>query len=251
MLTKVIACLGILVVFGSLAPLAHAQKVAAVRGNCGSSVADMVVVYADEVVSYGDAAQNIEEVWKDLNTFDIMWIGFPNSNPVFNTFTAHKEEFLNWLKKGGKFVATTASSDIHQLYELLPGTVRTQNQHRRFEAAHIIAKNHDIVRKPNDISDDAYYTFWAWTSGDFYTQTDEYIVIATETAQGNNPTWLVHASQPVVVTTIQPTWSEHPHPKMVENMFEYVMNFNAHPVNFKVKLAATWGTLKYHQNSVS
>ena len=218
---RILAILCLAVCCGSLA---HAQKVAAVRGHTGSSVGDMLAVYADEVITYGEGSANISGMWADLDSFDMIWLGFPNNNAgVFDTFTANADAFQAWLTKGGKFVATTASSDVHQVYDLMPGTVATQNQHRANEAAQVVDPSHALVTMPNDISDDAYYTAWAWTSGDIYTAYDGYDVIASET--NGDPSWIVHKSMPIVLTTIQPTWSGHQRPEMVQNIFEYVQNF--------------------------
>ncbi len=96
-----------------LSSVAYAQKVAAVRGHGGSAVGDMVAVYATEVITYGTAAADISGMWADLDSFDIIWLGFPNNNAgVFDTFAANAEAFQAWLNGGGKFVATTASSNI-------------------------------------------------------------------------------------------------------------------------------------------
>ena len=222
--TKTCKILTVLCLAVCLSSVAYAQKVAAVKGHASSAVGTMVAVYATEVITYGAGAADISAMWPDLDSFDMIWLGFPNNNAgVFDTFTANAEAFQAWLDRGGKFVATTASSNIQQVYELMPGTVATQNQHRSFEAAHVVDPSHPIVTMPNDISDDAYYDAWAWTSGDIYLAYDGYDVIASET--NGDPTWIVHKSMPIVLTTIQPTWSGHPHPEMVQNIFEYLVNF--------------------------
>jgi len=220
---KILTILCLAVCFSSFA---YAQKVAAVKGHVSSSVETMVAEYATEVVTYGEGAADISEMWADLDSFDIIWLGYPGNNAaVFDTFTANADAFQTWLAKGGKFVATTASSDVHQVYELMPGTVATQNQHRSCETAHVVDPSHPIVTMPNDISDDAYYDAWGWTSGDIYIEYDGYDVITRETDNANSgPTWIVHKSKPIVLTTIQPTWPDHAHPEMVQNIFEYVQS---------------------------
>lgn len=49
---------------------------------------------------------------------------------------------------------------------------------------------------------------------------------------------------PVVVTTIQPTWSGHMRPKMVQNIWKYVKTWKPQVVDYKHKLATTWADIK-------
>ncbi|MFQ6039765.1 MAG: hypothetical protein ACE5PV_02820 [Candidatus Poribacteria bacterium] len=236
----IIVCLTILGI-ASHSIAQHGNKVAVVRGDLSGSAHIMLKNLGEKVDDYPQNA----DLWGKAKDYWCIWVGWPNSNvTVRNDFKKNGDTFKAWLKAGGAFVATTASSDIHEIYELLPGKVRTHNQHSSREQAHVVAKNHKIVNEPNDITDDAYYAGWAWTAGDNYAEWEGYIVITTEDKAGKMPSWLVHESMPIVVTTIQPTWSGHMHPKMVENIWHYVKTFKATSVASQGKLASTWGDVK-------
>lgn len=217
------------------------DKVAVVRGDVSGSAHIMLMDLGEDIDDYPQNA----DLWDKLDTYWLIWVGWPNSNAaVKKAFKDNGDEFQAFLAAGGAFVATTASSNIQDIYELLPGTVRTTNAHGSIEEAHLVDAGHTIVNKPNDIADDDYYTAWAWTAGDIYTEWDEYTVIATkqEDPEGE-PLWLVHEEFAIVVTTMQPTWSGHMRPEMVENILEYVrgIELSVEPTG---KLAATWGKIK-------
>lgn len=217
------------------------DKVAVVRGDASGSAHIMLQEMGETVDDY---LQNAD-LWDKAEEYWCIWVGWPNSNmTVRRDFEDNGDTFKTWLEAGGAFVATTASSDIHEIYELLPGKVRTHNQHSSREQAFVVAPDHQIVNEPNDITDDNYYTGWAWTAGDNYAEWEGYIVITTEDKAGEKPSWLVHESMPIVVTTIQPTWSGHMHPKMTENIWHYVKTFESSPVKSRSKLATTWAELK-------
>ncbi len=225
----------------SLAEAQQGDRVAVVRGDLSGSAHIMLENLGEKVDDY----QQNADLWDKLDSYWLIWVGWPNSNAaVRKDFADNGDKFQDWLKAGGAFVATTASSDIHEIYELLPGKVRTHNTHSSRETAHVVAKDHPIVNEPNDITDDKYYTGWAWTAGDTYSEWEGYTVITTETdKKDSEPSWLVHESMPIVVTTIQPTWSGHMHPKMVENILEYVRNVEM-AVKPDGKLTSTWGSIK-------
>ena len=230
-----------LLVICNFAEAQQGDMVAVVRGDVSGSAHIMLQNLGEKVDDYPQNA----DLWDKLGSYWLIWVGWTNSNPAVRTdFADNGEEFQNWLKAGGAFVATTASSDIHEIYELLPGKVRTHNTHSSRETAHVVAEDHEIVNEPHDITDDAYYAGWAWTAGDTYTEWEEYTVITTETEKENSePSWLVHESMPVVVTTIQPTWSGHMHPKMTENILDYVKTLET-AVEAASKLATTWASVK-------
>lgn len=216
------------------------NKVAVVRGDASGNAHIMLQNLNEEVDDY----QQNADLWDKVADYWCIWVGWSNSNAtVRKDFADNDNTFKTYIENGGAFVATTASSDIHEIYELLPGTVRTNNQHSSREQAFVVAKDHPIVNEPNDITNDDYYTGWAWTAGDNYVQWEEYVVITTEDNAGKKPSWLVHESMPIVVTTIQPTWSGHMHPEMVENIWYYVKNLEM-SVKPDDKLATTWAGLK-------
>ncbi|MGQ9608421.1 MAG: hypothetical protein ACUVWN_03905, partial [bacterium] len=204
----------------SLSIAQRGEKVAVVRGDLSASTQIMLSDLGEKVDDYqlnADFGDKLKEYW-------LIWVGWSNSNAtVKSDFKKNRDKVLAFIKAGGAFVADTASSNMQEMYEALPGRARTNNAHSSIETAHVVAKDHKIVNDPNDITDDAFYSNWAWTAGDRYTEWEEYIVIATETSKKDSlPLWLVHKDYPVVVTTIQPTWSGHMRPKMVQNIWKYV-----------------------------
>lgn len=217
-------------------------KTAAVRGEASSSNHIMLKDLKEDVDDYlGNA-----DLWTKKKEYWLIWIGWSSSNAaVRKDFKDHGAEFQKWMTDGGSFVGDTFSSDMHEIYELLPGKVRTQNQHASIETGHVVDKKHPIVTVPNDITDDKFYANWAWTAGDIYTDWDEYIVIATREDKAKSPPlWLIHEKMPIVVTTMQPTWSGHMRPKMVENIWHYVKNFKPAAVDASKKLPLTWAKIK-------
>lgn len=216
-------------------------KVAAVRGDLSASTHIMLKDLKEDVDDYGLNA----DLFGKLKDYWLIWVGWSNSNgTVRQDFAKNGKVFQDYLKAGGAFVMDTASSDIHEIYELLPGKVRTNNIHSSIETSHVVDKKHPIVNKPNNITDDAFYAGWAWSAGDTYTSWDDYVVITTKEDKNNSPpTWVIHKSLPIVVTTLQPTWSGHMRPKMVENIHFYVKNFKL-SVDSKDKLPLTWASVK-------
>lgn len=180
-------------------------KAAAVHGEASASNHIMLGNLGEDVDDYLGSA----DLWGSKADYWVIWIGWSNGNiTVRNDFADNGDEFQGWMADGGAFVGTTFTSDMHEVYELLPGVVATRNQHSAIETAHVVDTAHPIVNEPNDIIDDDDYTAWAWTAGDVYTEWEEYTVIATQTDDVDSPPmWLVHESLPVVVTTMQPTWS--------------------------------------------
>lgn len=219
----------------------HGNNVAVVRGDLSGSAHIMLGNLGEQVDDYPQNA----DLWDKAESYWLIWVGWPNSNAaVKQGFKDNGDTFQAWLAAGGAFVVTTGSSNIQEIYELLPGTVRTTNAHGSIEEAHIADPNHKIVNEPNDVTDDAYYVNWAWTAGDVYTEWDEYKVIATrQDDPEGDPMWLVHEELAIVVTTMQPTWSGHMKPEMTENILEYVRNIEV-SVEPTDKLAATWGSIK-------
>lgn len=216
-------------------------KVATVRGDLSASTHIMLQDLKEDVVDYpanADLFGKIKDYW-------LIWVGWSNSNGVVRqAFAKNGKDFQEYLRVGGAFVMDTASSDMHEIYELLPGKVRTNNIHSSIETSHVVDKKLSIVNKPNDIADDAFYANWAWSAGDTYTSWDDYIVVTTKEDKNNSPpTWVMHKSLPIVVTTLQPTWSGHMRPKMVQNIHFYVKNFKL-AVDPKDKLPLTWAKVK-------
>ena len=244
MKTKLMVLICVMFAGVSICSFTQAQqgdKVAVVRGDLSGSAHIMLGNLGETVDDYPQNA----DLWGEAKNYWLIWLGWPNSNAnVKKGFVDNGDTFQKWIKDGGAFVATTASSNIQDIYELLPGKVRTNNAHSSIEQAFVAAPEHKIVNEPHDITDDAYYTGWAWTAGDTYTEWEEYTVIATQTDKVDGPPmWLVHEELPIVVTTIQPTWSGHMRPKMTENILEYVrgIELSVKPTD---KLAATWAGVK-------
>jgi len=231
-----------LLLFVSLAIAQQGNKVAVVRGDLSASTQIMLADLGEDVDDYqlnADFGDKLSDYW-------LIWVGWSNANGTVKAdFKKNQDKILEFIKAGGAFVADTASSNMQEMYEALPGTVRTNNAHGDIETAHIVALDHPIVNDPNDITDDGIYMGWAWTAGDRYTEWDGYTIIATETDKNDSPPlWLVHEEYPVSVTTIQPTWSGHMKAEIVENIWKYVKNWRAKAVSSKDKLATTWADVK-------
>jgi hypothetical protein len=217
-------------------------KVAVVRGDASASTHIMMQNLKETVDDYLGGAN----LWAKKKDYWLIWIGWSNGNAaVRQDFAKNGKDFQKWIADGGAFVGDTFSSDMHEIYELLPGKVATRNQHASIETGHVVDKTHPLVTTPNDITDDKFYANWAWTAGDIYTSWEGYTVVATQDDKKDSPPlWLVHNELPVVVTTMQPTWSGHMRPPMVENIWHYVKNFKPQAVNPGDKLPVTWAKVK-------
>jgi len=217
-------------------------KVAVVRGDASASTHIMLENLKETVDDYLGGAN----LWPKKKDYWLIWIGWSNSNAaVRQDFAKNAKEFQSWLDAGGAFVGDTFSSDMHEIYELLPGKVATRNQHAPIETGHVVDKKHPLVTTPNNITDDKFYANWGWTAGDFYVSWEDYTVIATvDDSKNSPPLWLAHNYLPIVVTTMQPTWSGHMRPPMVENIWYYVKNFKGRAVEPTGRWTVTWGKIK-------
>lgn len=217
------------------------DNVAVVRGDLTGSAHVLLADLGEEIDDYPGNA----DLWDNLDTYWLIWVGWSNSNATVNaSFKDNGDEFQAFLAAGGAFVVTAGSSNIQEIYELLPGTVRTNNAHGPIEEVYVADPEHPLVNNPHDITDAAYYAAWAWTAGDIYTEWDEYKVIATKQDDpAGDPMWLVHEEFAIVVTTIQPTWSGHMKPEMTKNILEYVRSIevSVEPIG---KLSTIWGSIK-------
>ena len=242
LLISVILCIGLI----TSVSFAAEQKAAAI--NFGDTAKGINKMFDNEGIKYDEYdIVTIDKLWSSLDSYWIIWVGWLGSSGgknISSSFAKHKDQLGTWIQAGGAFATDTAySPDYPELYQSLPDSPNSDGLVQAQSSAKIVMKDHPIVNKPNDITDNKFYDNWGWTAGGKFIKTDGYDIIAV--SADDKPTWIAHKKLRISLTMMACTWGAfHPnHIKMPQNIINYFQTLVI-AVEKEDKLPVKWGQIK-------